>query len=397
MAERRDGSAARPEQEITIADYLLVTWRQRWTILALCASALVVTLIASAIAPRIYESSASVIAPKEGAGSSLFGGLAVASGMLQQLPGVPLPSLTPNRDLLVSVLKSRTMGQSVVERFRLQERYGARYLEDAIKRLQSSTSVSLSREGVITVMVEDTDPSEAAEIANFYIEQLDRLVARYGIGEAGRQHEFLTEQLAHAKVSLDQVEQTLRQFQERNRAIVLQEQTRGAIESAARLKGEVMAAQVQLQVMRNFATDANPEIVALRRRIEEMNRQLAQMQYGEGATAPAGGSGEPRDFTVPFARVPKVGLELARLTRDVKVQETLVTLLTQQVEQARISQARDLPVVQVLDRAVPAERPAKPRLGLNLGIAGVSSLIAGIALAFVIEYVKNLRRPARAA
>src|SRR5439155_14275838 len=167
--------------------------------------------------------------------------------------GVTLPSWTPNRDLLVSVLKSRTMGQSVVERFRLQERYGARYLEDAIKRLQSSTSVSLSREGVITVMVEDTDPSEAAEIANFYIEQLDRLVARYGIGEAGRQHEFLTEQLAHAKVSLDQVEQTLRQFQERNRAIVLQEQTRGAIESAARLKGEVMAAQVQLQVMRNFA------------------------------------------------------------------------------------------------------------------------------------------------
>src|SRR5205814_2312896 len=110
------------------------------------------------------------------------------------------------------------------------------------------------------------------------------------------------------------------------------------------------AAQVQLQVMRNFATDANPEVVALRRRVDEMNRQLAQMQYGDGAAWQFGQPGERHDFTVPFSRVPEVGLELARLTREVKVQETLTTLLTQQVEQARINEARDLPVVQVLDQ-----------------------------------------------
>src|SRR5439155_7820267 len=347
-------------------------------VFALCASVLLATLVVSLMAPRIYESSASVIATKEGSGSSLLGGLAAATGLMQQLYGVSLPSLTPNRDLLVSVLKSRTMAQSVEARFKLQERYRARYLEDAIKRLQNSTNVSLSKEGVITVKVEDTDPHEAASIANFYVEELDRLVARYGMGEAGRQRGFLTEQLARARVGLDTSEEALRRFQERNRAIVLQEQTRGAIESAARLKGEIIAAQVQLQVMRNFATDANPEIVALRRRIDEMNRQLAQMQYGDGLAGEPGAAGERRDFAVPFSRVPEVGLELARLTRDVKVQETLVTLLTQHVEQARISEARDLPVVQVLDQAISAERPSKPNLVLNLSVAGVSSLLTGI-------------------
>ena len=390
-------STARDDDEATVADYARVVWRRRWMVFALCASVLLATLVVSLMAPRIYESSASVIAPKEGSGSSLLGGLAAATGLMQQLSGASLPSLAPNRDLLISVLKSRTMAQSVVARFKLQERYRAQYREDAVRRLQNSTNILLSREGVITVKIEDIDPYQAAEIANFYVEELDRLVARYSMGEAGRQREFLTEQLVRARVGLDTSEQALRRFQERNRAIVLQEQTRGAIEAAARLKGEIIAAEVHLQVMRNFATDANPEILVLRRRIDEMNRQLAQMQYGNGPARQPETPGERLDFTVPFSRVPEVGLELARLTRDVKVQETLVTLLTQHVEQARISEARDLPVVQVLDRAVPAERPSKPRFGLNLAVAGVSSLLMGIVVAFVVEYLKNLRRHRRIA
>jgi uncharacterized protein involved in exopolysaccharide biosynthesis len=385
------------EAEITAMDYALVVWRGRWLVLTVLVMAVVATLVATLLSPRIYESSASVIAPKEGSGSSLLGGLAAASGLVQQLPGASLPSLTPNRDLLVSVLRSRTMAQRVVDRFKLHDRYRTRYLEDAIRRLQTATNVSLSREGVITIRVEDVDPNQAAEMANFYVEQLDRLVARYGVGEAGRQRVFLTEQLAAAKVGLDGSEETLRRFQERNRAIVLQDQTRGAIEAAARLKGEIIAAQVQLQVMRNFATDANPEVMSLKRRVDEMNHQLAQMQYGDGAPQRPAVAGERRDFSVPFSRVPEVGLELARLTREVKIQETLVTLLTQQVEQARLSEARDLPVVQVLDQAVPAERPSKPRLGLNLAIAGAGSVVGGIALAFVVEYARNLRRRPRAA
>src|SRR5262245_11419201 len=364
-------------------------------VLSFVALALLATFVFCVVSPRMYESSASVIAPKESGGQIL--GVLGGGGLLQQLAST-LPSMTPNRDLLLSVLKSRTMLQSVVERFGLQERYRSRHPEDAINRLRGSTTLSVSREGAISVKVEDTNPAAAAEIANFYIQQLDRLVTRYGVGEAGRQRRFLTDQLAQAKVGLDAAEESLREFQERNRAIVLQDQTKGAIEAAARLKGEIVAAEVQLQVMRSFATDANPDIQSLKRRIDEMNRQLGQMQYGDGKsrTATAGG-GDRRDFSVPFVRVPELGLELVRLTRDVRVQETVVTLLTQQLEQARINEARDLPVVQVLDQAVAAERPSKPRLGLNLAVAGVSSLLSAILISFVVEYLRNLSRRPRTA
>jgi uncharacterized protein involved in exopolysaccharide biosynthesis len=279
------------------------------------------------------------------------------------------------------------MAQLVLERFGLQARYRERYQEDAIKTLQRNTTVSVTREGVIAVKVEDTDPQIAAAMANFYVERLDRLVSQYGLGEASRQRVFFTEQLARAKAQLDAAEEALRVFQERNRAVVLQEQTRGAIEAAARLRGEIIATEVQVQVMRNFATEANPEVVALRRRIDEMNRQLAQLQYGGSSP-----SGRDRDFTVPFAKVPEVGLELVRLTRDVKVQETLVTLLTQQVEQVRLAEAKDFPVAQILDRAVAAERHSRPRLSVTLAVAAMTGVVVGALAAFVLEYAQIVRR-----
>ena len=377
-------------REMRVVDYLLRLWRGRWVVLSVCGVGLAIALVITLTTPKVYQSTATVITPKEGGGVGLLG--LGAAGLLQQIPGFSLPSLTPNRDLFVGLLKSRTMAGAVVERFRLQERYRVRYREDAIKRFQNLSTIALSREGVISVRVEDTDPVVAAEMANFCLERLDRLVAQYSTGEAGKQRLFLVEQLAHAKVDLDTGEQALRSFQERNRAIVLQEQTRGAIEAAARLKGEIMAAEVQLQVMRNFATESNPEVIVLKRRIDEMSRQLAQMQYGDGTSRLEASSRERRDFSVPFVRVPEVGLELARLTRNVKVQETLVTLLSQQMDQARIAEAKDLPVVQILDRAVPAERHVRPRVSLNLMIAAAISLFAGVILSLSFENLGGWRQ-----
>src|SRR5207247_4835325 len=103
-------------------------------------------------------------------------------------------------------------------------------------------------------------------------------------------------------------------------------------------------------------------------------RQLGQMQYGDGLAATLRGQ-DQRDFAVPFSRVPAVGLELARLTRDLKTQETVVTLLTGQLEQAKIDEAKDMPAVQVLDPAAVPEHHSKPRLRDNLLIAGSVTLL----------------------
>jgi uncharacterized protein involved in exopolysaccharide biosynthesis len=376
----------------TASAYARVIWRHRVPVVAVLAIALVLAVLATIILPKKYDATASIVTPRENVSAGILSGLATASGLLQQVPTSAPPSLVPNRDLIVGVLKSRAVAQAVSDRFALAARFRVRYPGDAVKHLQDATTISISREGVVSVIVEDTDPKLAADMANFYVEEVDRRVAQYSMSESGRQRGFLMQQLARAKTDLDEAEQALRRFQEQNRAIVLQEQTRGAIEAAARLKGEILAAEVQLQVMRNFATDANPEVIALRRRIDEMNRQFTQMQYGVGSPQDVADKRRSRDFTVPFARVPEVGLELARLTRDVKIQETLVGLLTQNMEQARLGEAKDLPVAQVLDRAVPPDRHARPRLSVNLAIGGALGLALGCLLAFVLEVRSGARR-----
>jgi tyrosine-protein kinase Etk/Wzc len=281
-----------------------------------------------------------------------------------------------------------------VERFQLQQRYEATFLSDAIRRLSGATTVALSKDGVISVKVEDTDPQLAAEIAKFYVANLDQMLTRFAATEASKQRVFIAERLTDTERELRRAEEALRQFQETNKVIALQEQARGAVETAAQLKGEIMASEVQLEVMHKFATDANPEVIKLKQRIQEMKRHLAQMQYGKGWLLPAENRnpGEPRhEIHIPFAQVPELGLELARLMRDVKVQETVYTLLTQQLEQAKIAEARDMPTVQTLDHAVPAERKSKPKIKLNMAIAGITSLLMGILLAFFLEYLAGVK------
>jgi len=202
--------------------YARILWRRRPLIIAVVVLNLGVGTVWTLVTAKMYESTATVVAPKEGGGNSLLGGFAMVSGLLQQqMPGASLPSLTPNRDLLLSILRSRSMADAVVDQFDLQRRYGERFRQDTIWTLQRRTGITVSREGVIAIRVEDTDPQIAEKMANFYVERLDHFVAQFGVGEAGRQRTFLTGQIARARIELDAAEESLRRFQESNRAIVL--------------------------------------------------------------------------------------------------------------------------------------------------------------------------------
>ncbi len=386
------------DDEINLLDYWRVLRKRGWMILGLVfVSVFGAGFYSYFVMPKIYESNATILGPKEsgGGGASLAAALA-ASGAGQFLGGL-LPGGGSNRDIFIAILKSRTMAQELIEKFNLKEYYKAKYTGDAIRGLQGATDISVSKEGVVSVRVEDTDPKMAADIANAYVTTLDRLFARMGTTDASRQRAFIAERLDKTEKALRQAEEGLRRFQENNKAIVMQEQARSGIDAAAQLKGQIIAAEGQLQFTRAYSTENNPQVLAQKRQIEEMKRQLAQMQYGEGMDLPpeSKNPGQARrEFQVPFTRVPGLSMELIRLTRDVKVQETVYSLLTAQFEQAKINEARDTPTVQLLDKAVPAERKSKPAVKLNMAIAGALSLFLGIFVTFFLEYVERVRKQA---
>jgi len=321
MAEQQIQQLA-DNDEINLLDYWRVVWRYKWLIGALCVSSVTAALVVSLLSPSIYESQTTILTPKEIGGSGLLSALGIA-GLGQQIAGISLPSLTPNRDIIISLLKSRTLAKNLVGELKLQDYYKAMRVDEAVSSLQGATKVSVSKEGIIEIRVEDIDPKMAANIANAYVGQLDRMIMQLGTGAAGNQRKFVSEQLAKTEGELRTAEDNLRQFQERNRAVLL-----GDMANSMRLPG---------------------------------------------------------------TRVPQVGLDLARLTRSLKAQEGIYISLTQQLEQAKISEAQDMPVVQALDPAIPAIHKSKPKIRLNMALAGAVSLFLGIFLAFFLEYIQRQR------
>lgn len=385
---------------INLLDYWHVVYKRKILIGAISLSFMLCTLFFCILSPKIYESTASILSPvsTSGMGSlmSNFGGVT----SLAQSAGISVPSTTQDRDIYISILKSRIVQESIVNQFKLKNYYKKYYfkrlyfIEDALKYLQNVTTIDDGNEGAILITIEDKNPQMAANIANAYVDYLDRLLAQIGTGAAGRQRRFIAEQLSKTETNLKTAEEAIKQFQEQHRTVALDEQAKGAIEAGATLKGEIMASEVELQVLQNFAKDSHPEVVKLKRKIDELKRQLAKSQYSTGLDLPSDKNNPKhyqKEIYLPVVNVPQVGLELARLTRDVKLQETLYTFLIQQLEQAKIAEVKDTPSVQILDRAVPAEKKSRPKTLLYLAVAGFLGILISIFTAFVLEYINNLR------
>ncbi len=385
----------RDEDEVNLLDYVRVI-RKHWrTEVGLVLAACLVAGIVSLVLPKEYEATASVLPPPEPKGGRALEALIGQTGAGSFLGG--LVSGSDTKDIFVGILKSRTMQDDIIKKFDLVRVYALENskapLQDARRKLGNMTNIKVSREGVISVTASAYGPKLAADIANFYVENLDRLNTTINITDAGRTRLFLEGRAADAQNALRDAENRLKEYQSRSKAVVMEGQAKAAIESAAKLEGEILAAEVQLKTLETFATQRNPDVIRLKEGIEEMRRQLKRMEYGRttGNPRPEPG-GAAGDFSVALGSIPTTGVELARLIREAKIQETIFTLLTQQLEQAKIGEAKDMPTVRILDRAVVPEWKSRPKVLQNVILAGVSSLFLAIFLAFFLEYVENARK-----
>lgn len=380
-----------PQDEVNLLDYWRVLWRRRRLIGGLCVSAVLAALVVSLLLPKIYESTATLLPAldsKDGSGlgallSAAGGAAGAAQSLGMSLPGTPA---TPT-DLFVAMLKSRIMADEVIKRFNLVDLYKAKTMDDARKALKADTKITVSKEKVITITVEAKDPQLAADIANFYVSNLDRLNRTLNVSKASQNRAFIERRLAETQVNLVKAEEALKEFQTQNKAVAVEAQSKAMIEAAAMIQAQITAQEVQLQVMSGYLSADNPELSRIRSSIDELRKHLYMLESGKGGKGML-----PGDRLHPaMVTVPSLALEYGRLMRELKVQETLYTLLASQYEQAKLAEARDTPTVQVLDPAVPAEKKSKPSIRLNMMVAGVLALFIGVFLAFFLNYLERVR------
>jgi uncharacterized protein involved in exopolysaccharide biosynthesis len=212
------------------------------------------------------------------------------------------------------------------------------------------------------------------------------------VSNVSRQRAFIEQRREETQKALRQAEEDLRAFQEKSRMILPPEKQQDAFKSDGR--GAIGQMEVELEGMRRYATDQNPDVVVLEARIRETKRKLAQSQYGGGIELPADSvnPGQSRkDIFIPAARMPELVLDFQRLAREVKIQETVYQVLTSQLETAKIEEARNLPTIEVLDRAIPSDFAVKPRTRQNVVFAAAAGVFAGVFLAFFLEYLSTVR------
>ena len=380
------------EEEVTLFDYWQVIFARRMVIIAFCTVVVLATLGWSVSLPKIFESTATLLPQLEsndglglGAllGSSGAGSAAQSLGI--SLPGAPATST----DVFLAMLKSRIMADDVIQQFNLMERYEEKTMQGTRLALEGTTRIVVTKEKVLKITVENKDPQLASDIANFYVSNLDRLNQTLSVSKARENRKFVEQRLAETQVALVKVENALKEFQTQNRTVGIEAQSKAMIEAAATIQAQIMAQEVQLQVMRSYLSPDNPDVARVQSSINELRKQLQIMESGK-----AGKDRLPGERLRPaITSVPALALEYGRLARDLKVQETLYALLISQYEQAKLKEARDTPTVQVLDPAIPAERKSRPKISFNLLIAGMLSLLIGIFWAFFLEALN--RRKAR--
>ncbi|HCY63569.1 MAG TPA: hypothetical protein DHV59_12225 [Oxalobacteraceae bacterium] len=370
------------EDEIHLLDLLIVLARHKKLVFGMPILGVVLALAISLLMAPKFTSTATIMPPQQQSSG--------VSAMLGQLGGLAgavggIASLKSPGDLYVGILGSRTIADNLITRFKLQERYESNVIDDARKELANvSQLASGKKDGLISISVSDKDPQFASELANAYVDELMKLTQTMAISEASQRRLFFEQQLKKAKDQLANAEVVLRATQEKTGMIQPEGQVQAIISSIAQLKGAIAAKEVQLSAMRTFATGQNPEFLRTQEELHGLKAQLQKLEKTQFA--------KDGDFMVPTGKLPAVGVEYVRKLRDVKYFETMFELLAKQYELAKIDEAKDASVIQLLDKAVPAEKKSKPKRTIILLLGLVGGSILGILLAFVIEAYRRSRR-----
>jgi tyrosine-protein kinase Etk/Wzc len=347
----------------------LIRWRRFILVCALVSGAVMAGV--SFLLPKWYTAKTSIFPPEPTVAMPMY------AELVQQLSAPlfgPVASGAAPETIYIEMLKSRSVGEKLLNEFGLMDVYGASRIEDGLDELQSHMGFTLLENGLLIATFEDRDPVRAATIANRMVELLDETTRGLKASRAARTREFVERQVSERQQMLAQAETELKDFQEKYSTVDLDEQLRSAMDIVTALSARAITLETEMHIMEHYTSKSSEEYQRKQTEYKEVVSQLAKLKAASGTYT---GSDEDlvRSFIPALADVPEVALQYVRLKRSVEVQTSVYTMLLSEYEKARIEEARDTPVVQVLDKAAPPNLRSRPKrkllvlVGLLIGLA----------------------------
>jgi uncharacterized protein involved in exopolysaccharide biosynthesis len=362
---------------LSITELLALIARHKKAIGAITAGAAVVSLAISFLMTPVFRAETKILPPQQGSST-------IAMQLLNQLGGFAnLASgslgVKSQNDMYIGILKSRTVYDRIIDRFGLMKLYDVKFREDARKRLAEALNARSGKDGMIVVTVEDRDPKRASDMANAFVEEMIGVSRGLALTEAAQRRLFFEDQLRDVKTSLAKAEEGIKGFQEKTGALVIDEQAKAVFQGIGNLRAQIAAREVQYKVVQTYATSRNPDLQRIEEELRGLKAELSKLEQ-------KGGSGH--DPLMPTGRMPSVGMEYIRKLRDVKYNETLYELLAKQYEMAKLDEARDAAVIQVIDKAVQPERKVKPKRTIIVVVSTFICFVISVLSLFYIERAK---------
>lgn len=351
-------------------------------------SSVILFLILLFVYPISYEAPVTILPPEK---NNQMGGL---SGLLG---GEDLSSLitggmsNANSQLYMEMLKSRSASLYVVRKHNLVKFYDSRNEIEAARKLSEKLIIDINKEGIIKLSVNtstslfpmftsegDSIKKLSAMLSNSFVEALDLINREKLSSKAKRARVYIEAQLQQTKLLLDSAENSLMLFQKKNKTVSLPEQVKAAIDAAADLKTDIVKTEIELGLLQPNLREDSKTLLTLRSKLQELRNQYNKMEMGN------------QDYLVAFKDVPEIGRELAKLVREVKIQNEVYMLLQQQYFKERIQENRDLPTIEVLDEAIPPLKASSPRLIFSTVMGGVFIFLL-MSLLYIANEMKIIK------
>jgi tyrosine-protein kinase Etk/Wzc len=373
------------EKGFNLFDLVILCLKRFRLIMSITVGIAVLTALIVLSMPRIYQSTARIVAARvESPTAALLGRLggAGAGGFDFMTGGVAGGSV----DFYTGALKSPTIADAIIDRFNLMDVYRARQRESARKRLLASIKCEGERRsGIVSISVTDKDPQRAADLANALVEELEKRCNQIAVSSASRKRLFFEGQLKQAHMSLATAEAEMSTFQEDTGAIRIDEQARAVLDGIAKLQARVMAKEIELKVMKTYATPYNRDVRKIEEELSGLQEQLKKLDAKDNKN-PSG--------IISTGQLPTVSAEYVRKLREFKYQEALYEILIKQYEAARMAEAQDATLINVLDAAVVPEIAIGPkRKQIVLLVTAVAFFFAVLGVLATDGVRKKLNSP----
>ncbi|TSA24449.1 hypothetical protein D4R71_07050 [bacterium] len=365
------------DKEINLVDYWNIIWKKRKFIVI---TVIVVTILSAGISmilPKWYKATAVILPPVNEEGQ--FGGLGAnlsAFGLGGMLGG------GESQMRLLAILKSRALLKSISEKFDYQERYKIDNWESTIKMVREHIMINVGDEEQIEVSVLDKNQGIVADISNYAVKCLDSLNIALTTSKAKSSREFIENRMEIVRDSLNNLENNISQFMEKKGIISITDQMKAGVEKAADMKALIMSKEVELEVKKRVLTPNCPEVIALERELKILHNKFDEFYSDKSSDK----------LFLNFESIPDMQKEYLQLKRKAEYYAKLLEYLGPQYEQAKIEEVKDVPTVQVLDRAVRPEKRAKPNRKMIVILSFLISLLIFIFIAFLVEKIHKIIR-----